>query len=119
MTLRKGAKRISVARDVKDIQQIDLLAEKRGMTRTEWVNWAIDHAIEETFDQYSLSGLTAQRINQMQHSVIEMTESLDNLSNILLSFIKGMNNLVSGDNYLNDAGDDDYDGSFDNNRGEN
>lgn len=48
MTLRKGAKRISVARDVKDIQQIDLLAEKRGMTRTEWVNWAIDHAIEET-----------------------------------------------------------------------
>lgn len=103
MAIRSGARRISITLDADLVSEIDILAKKRDMSRSEWLTWAIGNAISETHGQYGLAGLEAQRINQFQNTLLEMTKSFDNTTDSINSLIKMINVLFSGESYLNDA----------------
>ena len=110
MAIRKGARRKSITLDDDTIKEIELLVKKRDMNNiSEWINWAIDNGISEEHGQYGIAGLTAQRINQLQDSIVEMSKSIDNLSDLIIGLSRMMNNLLAGSSYLNDADDDDVD----------
>ena len=110
MAIRKGARRKSITLDDDTIKEIELLIKKRDMNNiSEWINWAIDNGISEEHGQYGIAGLTAQRINQLQDSIVEMSKSIDNLSDLVIGLSRMMNNLLAGSSYLNDADDDDVD----------
>lgn len=110
MAIRKGARRKSITLDDDTIKEIELLVKKRDMNNiSEWINWAIDNGISEEHGQYGIAGLTAQRINQLQDSIVEMSKSIDNLSDLVIGLSRMMNNLLAGSSYLNDADDDDVD----------
>lgn len=110
MAIRKGARRKSITLDDDTIKEIELLVKKRDMNNiSEWINWAIDNGISEEHGQYGIAGLTAQRINQLQDSIVEMSKSIDNLSDLIIGLSRMMNNLLAGSSYLNDADDDDID----------
>lgn len=103
MAIRKGATRITATVDKDTVTEIDLLAKKRDMKRSEWLAWAVNHAISESHNQFSLAGIEAQRLNQLQQSIVEMTHSQDNLSDLIIDLVHMMNTLMSGESYLNDA----------------
>ena len=107
MTIRKGAHRKSITVDDADIKIIEGLAEKRGMTEKEWYDWAIQNGINESLGQYGIAGLSAQRLNQIQDSIVQETKSVDNLSDLIIALSKMMNNLMAGSSYLNDADEND------------
>lgn len=102
MTIRKGASRKSITLDDDTISEIKLLAKKRQMTVNEWIVWAIENAISESHGQFSLAGLTAQRINQLQDTVASLVYADDNLANVITDLSKMMNTLATGQSYLND-----------------
>lgn len=108
MTIRKGASRKSITLDDDTISEIKLLAKKRQMTVNEWIVWAIENAISESHGQFSLAGLTAQRINQLQDTVASLVYADNNLANVITDLSKMMNTLATGQSYLNDedGGDD-------------
>lgn len=108
MTIRKGASRKSITLDNDTISEIKLLAKKRQMTVNEWIVWAIENAISESHGQFSLAGLTAQRINQLQDTVASLVYADNNLANVITDLSKMMNTLATGQSYLNDedGGDD-------------
>lgn len=102
MTIRKGASRKSITLDDDTISEIKLLAKKRQMTVNEWIVWAIENAISESHGQFSLAGLTAQRINQLQDTVASLVYADNNLANVITDLSKMMNTLATGQSYLND-----------------
>lgn len=108
MTIRKGASRKSITLDDDTISEIKLLAKKRQMTVNEWIVWAIENAISESHGQFSLAGLTAQRINQLQDTVASLVYADNNLTSVITDLSKMMNTLATGQSYLNDedGGDD-------------
>lgn len=107
MTVRKGAHRKTITVDDADITIIKGLAEKRGMSEREWYNWAIENSINESLGQYGIAGLSAQRLNQIQDAMVQVSKSVDNLSDLVIALSKMMNNLLAGSSYLNDADDAD------------
>lgn len=102
MTIRKGASRKSITLDDDTISEIKLLAKKRQMTVNEWIVWAIENAISESHGQFSLAGLTAQRINQLQDTVASLVYADNNLASVITDLSKMMNTLATGQSYLND-----------------
>lgn len=107
MTVRKGAHRKTITVDDADITIIKGLAEKRDMSEREWYNWAIENSINESLGQYGIAGLSAQRLNQIQDAMVQVSKSVDNLSDLVIALSKMMNNLLAGSSYLNDADDED------------
>lgn len=107
MTVRKGAHRKTITVDDADITIIKGLAKKRGMSEREWYNWAIENSINESLGQYGIAGLSAQRLNQIQDAMVQVSKSVDNLSDLVIALSKMMNNLLAGSSYLNDADDED------------
>ena len=107
MTIRKGAKRKTITVDDSDLKIIEGLCEKRDMTEKEWFDWAIQNSINESLGQYGIAGLSAQRLNQIQDSMVQVSKSVDNLSDLIIALSKMMNNLLAGSSYLNDADDQD------------
>lgn len=111
MAIRKGAKRKAITIDEDTLAEIKILAKQRDMKSVnEWILWAIDNGISEEHGQYGLAGLTAQRINQLQDAVVNMSKSVDNVSDLVIGLVKMMNNLLAGSSYLNEANEDDVDG---------
>ena len=106
MAIRKGAVRLSVVVDENMRDEIKLLAKEKGMSMTEWENMAFENAIEEARGRYSLANFSAERLNQLTHSVEECGNRVDNMSDLLVDLIHMINNLVSGDSYLNDNDQD-------------
>ena len=106
MAIRKGAVRLSVVVDENMRDEIKLLAKEKGMSMTEWENMAFENAIEEAHGRYSLANFSAERLNQLTHSVEECGNRVDNMSDLLVDLIHMINNLVSGDSYLNDNDQD-------------
>lgn len=93
----------TVSQDLKE--EIALSAKKRDMTVNEWLRWAAEQAIEEEHGQYGLAGLSAQRLNQLQNSMVAVNKTLDNLMQYQISSNKLLTNLISGESYLNDDDD--------------
>lgn len=106
MTIRKGATRISATID-KDIDsEIKLLAKKHGMSKSEWLVNAINIRIEEEHSQFGVAGLAAQRLNQIQDAVVNLTKRDEKLAQYIEDLIKMMTTLVSGESYLDDDEDE-------------
>lgn len=103
MSIRKGAHRVTVTLDDNIIAEIDALADQRDMKRTEWLDWAVENALRESHGQFGLAGLEAQRLNQLQDAIVELTKNVDNSTDMLSSMIHMMNSLLGGESYLNDV----------------
>lgn len=107
MAIRKGARRKTLTLDDDLLKEIALVAKKRDMTTNEWIEWAIDNGLSEEYGHYGIAGLTAQRMNQFQDSLVNLSKSNDNLSDLIIGLTRMMNNLMAGSSYLNDADEDD------------
>lgn len=103
MTIRKGAHRVTLTLDDNIIAEIDAIAAQRDMTRSEWLDWAVENALRESHGQFGLAGLAAQRINQLQDSVVELGKSVDHSTEMISSMVHMMNSLLGGESYLNDV----------------
>lgn len=106
MAIRKGATRITVVVDQNVKDEIALLAKEKGMSMNEWENMVFENAIEDAHGRYSLANFSAERLNQLTHSVDECGNRVDNMSDLLVELIHMINNLVSGESYLNDSDQD-------------
>ena len=103
MAIRKGAHRVTITLDDNIIAEIDAIAAQRDMRRSEWLDWAVENALRESHGQFGLAGLEAQRLNQLQDSVVELSKNVDHSSDMISSMVHMMNSLLGGESYLNDV----------------
>lgn len=103
MAIRKGAHRVTITLDDNIIAEIDAIAAQRDMKRSEWLDWAVENALRESHGQFGLAGLEAQRLNQLQDSVVELSKNVDHSSDMISSMVHMMNSLLGGESYLNDV----------------
>ena len=93
MAISKNKTRVSCSIDKDLNSEIVKLAKDREMSKSEWITWAIEQAVAAQRGQYGLAGLEAQRLNQVQNSIVEMAGSVDNLADLIQGLVKMMNTL--------------------------
>lgn len=107
MARKESDKRITATVDTDVYDKIQYIADKKGISVSEFLRDAIELKIRyENEDYYPLAKLEAERINQLVDHISILSSNVRNLENLTIEGFSSLLNLTKGDNYLYDEEED-------------
>lgn len=107
MARKPEDKRITATVDQDTYDKMQYIADKKGISLSEFLRESIDLKIRyENEDYYPLAKLEAERINQLTEHIMSLSSNVKNLENLTIEGFASLLNITKGDNYLFDEDED-------------
>ena len=98
--LENGVKRFTVSVDTDTYTRLAYWSERKGLTKTEYVQDAIDHMIMWENKDYDLPTAEVARLNQLVDGLYNLSSRVSSLEKVIISGFESLLGLTRGDNYL-------------------
>ena len=100
-------KRVTATVDLKTFERLNFWADAEGVSINQFLNEAIDLAIDFKNHRYPMTTIMEARVNQLVDAVERNTSELRALSRTAVSGFESLVGLTRGDNYLleNESGE--------------
>lgn len=98
--MAKNEKRITLRVSDDTNERLSYWAEKRGLSRNQYIVEAIEETIRRENLDYDLPTLEIARLNQLIDVITLLSSNVKNLEEITITSFESLLKLTRGDNYL-------------------
>lgn len=107
MTIDEDPRRVALRLHPDTYERVSYWADRKGVSRNEWMADAIEGAIDRVNNNYDLPTLELQRTNQLIDLVQSLSANVASLEVTVRAMANSLIGLAKGDSYLfdDDTGD--------------